>query len=74
MNKYEKKINQFVTCEVSVHGNVKCFAKLANSNWVAVLDNGDLDWVEVNSTDFASMLEVVESVGANIRFTNHSAI
>ena len=73
MNKFAKSINQFTTCEVHHRGKVSCFAKLANSNWSAVFDNGSLDWVEVNPTDFCSMLESLESVGATVRFTNHSA-
>ncbi len=74
MTKFTKSINQFATCEVHAHGNVRCFAKLANSNWTAVKDDGSLDNIEMTSDDFCSMLEAVESVGASVRFTNHSAI
>ena len=74
MSKFSKSIAMFTTCEVHTHSKVSCFAKLSNGNWVAVKDSGDLDWVEMNSIDFSDMLETVESIGANIRFTNHSAI
>ena len=73
MSKFSKSIAKFVTCEVSVRGKVSFFAKLDNNNWVAVKD-GNLDWVEITATDFNGMLEAVESIGASIRFTNHSAI
>jgi hypothetical protein len=73
MSNFSKSISKFVTCEVRINGKVSCFAKLNNGSWTAVKENGGLDWVEINSTDFANMLEAVESVGADIRFTNHSA-
>ena len=73
MNKFAKQVLNFVTCEVHNNGKVQCFAKLDDGNWVAVFD-GDLDPVEVNPEDFSAMLELMESVGAAIRFTNHSAI
>ena len=74
MSNFKKLMNEFITCEVNHHGKVRHFAKLGNGNWSAVFDNGSLDWVEVNPSDFNAMLEAVESVGAQIRFTNHSAI
>ena len=74
MSDFKKAIGKFVTCEVNHRGKVRHFAKLDNGNWSAVFDNGSLDWVEVNPSDFNAMLESVESVGATIRFTNHSAI
>ena len=74
MNKFTKQIRGFVTCEVSTNSRVQCFAKLANNNWVSVKADGSLDWVEVSPSDFNDMLETVESVGATVRFTNHSAI
>jgi len=70
---FKKLINDFVTCEVHLHGKVKYFAKLADEQWVAVKDDGSLDWVEITATDFNGMLETVESIGAAVRFTNHSA-
>ena len=72
MSKFSKSIAKFVTCEVNVHGKVSCFAKLADGSWVAVKD-GNLDWCEINPTDFDAMLESLESIGATVRFTNHSA-
>ena len=74
MSKFAKSITEFVTCEVGLHGKVSYFAKLGNGHWVAVKDDGSLDWMEVSSADFSDMLEAMESMGANIRFTNHSAI
>ena len=73
MSNFLKQMSRFITCEVVLHGKVKYFAKLDNSNWVAVKDDGGLDWVEVGEADFESMLETIESIGAEIRFTNHSA-
>ena len=70
---FKSAINDFVTCEIHYGNRVQCFAKLGNGNWVAVLDNGDLDSVEVCGADLESMLETVEGIGADIRFTNHSA-
>ena len=73
MSNFKKSINQCITCEVHHHGKVSCFAKLANGNWVAVKDDGTLDWVEVSPADLNDMLTSMESIGASIRFTNHSA-
>ena len=73
MTNFVKSIKEFVTCEVHIHGNVRYFAKLADGSWTAVKDDGSLDWVEVSSADLNDMLESVESIGASIRFTNHSA-
>ena len=73
MNKFSKQVLNFVTCEVHLHGKVSCFAKLDNGSWVAVKKDGSLDWVENRTADFADMLEALESVGADVRFTNHSA-
>ena len=73
MSKFAKSITEFVTCEVGLHGKVSYFAKLADGHWVAVKD-GSLDWVEMTANDFGNMLESLESVGATIRFTNHSAV
>ena len=73
MSNFLKQMSRFITCEVVLHGKVKYFAKLDNSNWVAVKDGGDLDWVEMASEDFNDMLETIESIGASVRFTNHSA-
>ena len=73
MSKFSSSIRKFVTCEVLIHGKVSYFAKLDNGNWVAVKENGGLDWVEMTSTDFNDMLESVKGIGASIRFTNHSA-
>ena len=74
MSKFSEQVNKFISCEVSVHGKVSFFAKLDDGSWVAVLGNGSLDNIEMTSDDFCSMLESLESIGANIRFTNHSAI
>ena len=74
MSKFSSSIRKFVTCEVLIHGKVSYFAKLGNGSWTAVKENGTLDWVEVSPSDFNAMLESLESVGAQIRFTNHSAI
>ena len=73
MSNYNKMMQKFVTCEVELHGKVKYFAKLNNGSWTAVLDSGSLDWVEICPADFNDMLETIESIGASIRFTNHSA-
>lgn len=71
---FRNLINRNVTCEIHSNGGVQCFAKLANGNWVAVLD-GNLDSIEISATDFVSMLEtVVEVSGSEVRFTNHSAV
>ena len=70
---FKKFLNDKVTCEIHLHGSVNCFAKLDNGNWVAVLDNGDLDGVEVSPADFNEVLTSMESIGASVRFTNHSA-
>lgn len=77
MSNFKKSINKYLTCEVYHHGNISYisyFAKLDNGNWVAVFDDGSLDWVEMTANDFNDMLESVESTGASIRFTNHSAV
>ena len=74
MSNFSKLINGFVTAEVNLHGKVRYFAKLANDNWVAVKDDGSLDWMEVSSADFNDMLESLKSIGADVRFTNHSAV
>ena len=70
---FKSAINDFVTCEIHYGNRVQCFAKLGNGNWVAVLDNGDLDGVEVSPADFNEVLTSMESIGASVRFTNHSA-
>ena len=70
---FRKEIEKFVTCEVKLHDNVRCFAKLSNGSWSAVKDDGSLDWVEVGEADFNDMLESLKSVRASVRFTNHSA-
>ena len=74
MSKFSKLINKFVTAEVKKNGKVRYFAKLANGSWVAVFDDGSLDWVEMTANDFGTMLESLESIGADVRFTNHSAV
>ena len=73
MSNFAKSINQCITCEVHLHGKVNCLAKLDNGNWVAVKADGTLDWVEVSPADLNDMLTSMESIGASIRFTNHSA-
>ena len=73
MSNFKKLMNEFITCEVKLHGKVKYFAKLSSGSWTAVKDDGSLDWVEVGEADFNDMLESLKSVGASIRFTNHSA-
>ena len=70
---FKESINDFVTCEVHYKNKVSYFARMDNGNWVAVNPDGSLDPVEVCPADFESMLETVESLDANIRFTNHSA-
>ena len=70
---FKESINDFVTCEVHMNGSVNCFAKLGNGNWVAVGLDGNLDGAEMAAADFVQVLETLESIGANIRFTNHSA-
>ena len=74
MSDFLKSISEFVTAEVNLHGKVSYFAKLANCHWVAVKDDGSLDWMEVSSADFNDMLESLKSIGAGVRFTNHSAV
>ena len=74
MSDFKKSIGKFVTAEVNLHGKVSYFAKLDNGDWAAVKDDGSLDWMEVSSADFNDMLVSLESVGADVRFTNHSAI
>ena len=74
MSDFKKSINKYLTCEVYHHGNISYFAKLGNNRWAAVKDDGSLDWVEMAENDFGNMLESLESVGATIRFTNHSAV
>lgn len=73
MTSFRKEMEKFITCEVKIHDKVSYFAKLDNNRWVAVHEDGSLDWVEVSESDFSDMLTSLESVGANIRFTNHSA-
>ena len=73
MSNFRNSIEKFITCEVNVRGRVSYFAKLSNDSWVAVKDGGSLDWCEINPTDFDAMLESLESIGATVRFTNHSA-
>lgn len=74
MTNFRSSMEKFITCEVTLHGKVKYFAKLSDNNWVAVISNGNLDWVEVSPSDFNDMLKSVETVGATVRFTNHSAV
>ena len=71
---FKESIRQFFTCEVSRNGEVRYFAKMDNSNWVAVGLDGNLDGAEMAAADFVQVLETLESIGANIRFTNHSAV
>ena len=70
---FRKEIEKFVTCEVHINGKVSGFAKLSNGSWSALQDDGSLDWVGVGDADFNDMLESLKSVGASVRFTNHSA-
>lgn len=70
---YKDKLGKFSTCEIHTGTSVTCFAKLANGRWVAVR-NGNLDDFEITPIDFESMLEVVSTTGAEVRFTNHSAV
>lgn len=74
MSNFKKSIDKFSTCEIHTHGKAAHFAKLDNGSWVAVNDDGSLDWCEMSSNDFGNMLESLESVGARVVFTNHSAI
>ena len=74
MSDFSKSISKFVTAEVNLHGKVSYFAKLDNNNWAAVKDDGSLDWVEMTANDFNDMLESLKSIGADVRFTNHSAV
>ena len=74
MSDVKKASGKVVTAEVNLHGKVSYFAKLDNGDWAAVKDDGSLDWMEVSSADFNDMLVSLESVGADVRFTNHSAI
>ena len=69
MSKFAKSINKYLTREVYHHGNISYFAKLDNNNWAAVKD-GSLDWVEMTPIDFGNMLESLESIGADVRFTS----
>ena len=72
--KFLKKISEFVTCEVHYKNEVNCFAKLDGGQWVAVKADGTLEHgLEMAAADFNSMLETLESIGATVRFTNHSA-
>lgn len=73
MSDFSKSISKFVTAEVNLHGKVRYFAKLDNNRWAAVKD-GSLDWVEMTANDFNDMLESLKSIGADVRFTNHSAV
>lgn len=70
---YKNSIEKYVTCEVHYGNSVRCFAKLTDGNWVAVFPDGNLDAVEVCPADFCSVLTTMESLGAEVRFTNHSA-
>ena len=74
MSKFAKSINKYLTCEVYHRGRLSYFAKLDDGSWAAVKDDGSLDWVEMTSSDFNDMLESLESIGADVRFTNHSAV
>ena len=73
MSKFSSSIRKFVTCEVLIHGKVSYFAKLSDGSWVAVKADGSLDWVEIKPEDLNDMLTSMESIGASVRFTNHSA-
>ena len=72
---FRESINKFVTCEIHYkNSGVNCLAKLSNGNWVAVKKDNSLDWVEICSEDLESILEAVKATGAEVRFTNHSAV
>lgn len=71
---FKESINKFVTCEIHYKNEVNCLVKLDNGNWVAVKKNGSLDWVEVSPADLHDVLTSMESIGAEVRFTNHSAV
>ena len=73
MSDFSKSISKFITAEVNLHGKVSYFAKLDSGSWAAVKD-GSLDWVEMTADDFNNMLESLKSIGADVRFTNHSAV
>ena len=73
MSNFKKSISTYITCEVHLNGRVNCLAKLDNGNWVAVKADGSLDWVEIKPADLNDMLTSMESIGASVRFTNHSA-
>ena len=73
MSNFKKSISTYITCEVHLNGRVNCLAKLDNGNWVSVKADGSLDWVEICPADLNAMLEAMESIGSEIRFTNHSA-
>lgn len=74
MSNFSKEINDFFTCEVWRNGNCQCFAKTDDGHWAVVLDNGDLDGAEMAAADFNTLLKTLESIGAEVRFTNHSAV
>ena len=76
MSNFRNSIEKFITCEIRYKNSsgVNCLAKLNNGNWVAVKKDGSLDWVEIDPRDFRSILETVEATGAEVRFTNHSAV
>ena len=71
---FKESINKFVTCEIHYKNEVNCLAKLSSGNWVAVKKDGSLDWVEIDPSDLESILETVKATGAEVRFTNHSAV
>lgn len=71
---FKEQLRHSVTCEIHYKNEVNCMVKLDNSNWVAVKKDGSLDWVEVSPADLNDVLTSMESIGAVIRFTNHSAV
>ena len=69
----KKGMKEHITVTVQNDRDWKSFAKLDSGKWVAVMDNGDLDNLEIRPEDFYDLLCIFRDSGRQVIFNDHSA-
>ena len=68
-----KGMKEHITATVMARRGCKSWAKLDSGEWVAVMDNGDLDDFEILPDDLFTMLCIFRDSGRQVIFNDHSA-
>ena len=69
----KKGMRDHITATVMDRRGRKSWAKLDSGKWVAVMDNGDLDNLEILPEDLFTMLCIFRDSGRQVIFSDHSA-